>query len=291
MTPAPIEQRRTVSPPWGSDYAICLSRRGGAEAAAACAIIDTIGDSSRIKTVGVVSLFERKLDAILRTRANDDLPALGRRVREAMLRVDDAILRIGPRPDHKVFGFCAAVGLVRGQALQVFWLGDCRAYVVRAAAGGVPAVECLTRDHNDLNDILQRNGEYEFLKSEMPELSRKLTWYWGSPDRPGLESLLAAQERIVALPPGDAVLFLTDGVYLPILRSLMELAHFRLDGRAYYLEDWMGRFLHKRGCVQAGGGLDLARAHRELVAASRESTARHRRYRDSIAVASLQAPA
>ena len=192
---------------------------------------------------------------------------------------------------RKPIGFCLAMALTYGNKLQCKWLGDCRIYHLRPNSdpGKRPHVTLLTVDHNRLHDVMKTEETYTFLKNEMTELSRSLTLYLGKPEQGTIDSFLKEkQQNIIEIQPRDCILLLTDGTYLPLIRSMLDMSHFQLTNEQFILEKWFTNFLHEGIFFQSGNSPDRWREIiPELIQAVEKYTGRKTRYKDDIAAITL----
>ncbi len=223
----------------GSDFTIWAPSDGGGVAV----ILDLIGQTASWGLKRHVTRIERDLDRLAQVWT--DLPPddAGSAFREWILSTNAEIHEVVSREDARnpePGGFSMAAAFIQHGHGHVHWLGDCRAYRVDTAG---PACELLTRDHNKLQTVMTDQTDFAFLQNEMQEFSRSMHYYWGHPDQERIRKVLADQPGPSALTASQGLLLLSDGMFLPIVRSLLDLNCFRLSEHDFRLDEWMGRFL------------------------------------------------
>jgi hypothetical protein len=127
---------------------------------------------------------------------------------------------------------------------------------------------------------MQEEDTYVFLKNEMQELSRTLSTFWGVPNQEAAEATLDNNIVYRDLLPGDCVMLITDGVFIPILRSLLDKANFRLHRKQFYLEPWLTEMIANGGYMDGRSCRDLLP---DVVDRARHYASRKSRYQDDIA--------
>lgn len=232
-------------PHFSSDYSFFLESKKQGQATAAFAVLDTIGRPGRHTVHQVIRSLEQRCRVLMRDRSVADASDMLQPLREEMLEGNRVLCALNRDTPERVLGLCLFLGVLDAGGLHYLWLGDCRAYRL-SFEHGEPAVRCLTEDHNRLHKTLEAApASYTFLKNEFSELSRTLTGYWGMPSEDDLITLLGRCTRTIEWRPGDVALAMTDGLYLPILRALMEHQQSQLNREEYYLEEWLNRFLRE----------------------------------------------
>lgn len=213
--------------------------------------------------------------------------------RSAFLKAEMAtqsrlIREIALRHDRTAFGFCVVLAVRQGWQFRIFWLGDCRAYRIARGPDGFRC-QALTRDHNALETTLREKGEMTLFRSEMMELGKQLDLHLGT-DIDRVESALKTETTDILLNPGELLLFMTDGLYVPLIRVLMDRTNDRLSQQDLYLEtllkDWLDSQTSKTLSQPPWEKLI-----RGLVDDVERYTRQHRSYRDDIAVCGLHSPA
>lgn len=109
-------------------------------------------------------------------------------------------IQAGANNQHAVSGSTIVVAWIDGDQLTVFWAGDSRAYRAR---GGM--VECLTRDHSVVQELLDA-GEINAAEAERHPFAHLVTRALGA------SGTLVPDDIVVDLAPGDRILLCSDGV-------------------------------------------------------------------------------
>lgn len=289
-----IKHNMLVYPRGGSDYAFLFSDKREDSVTAAFGVLDTIGDKKVRQTRRYFKKkFQPSLRDLVRDPSIENVNMLADRVKALILQGNVEIRNLGLDIPDQMFGFCFNIGMIHGSQYRSHWLGDCRGYLLRMEEDSEtgaprPIIRCLSRDHNRLNDILEENGEYVFLRNELAELSRKLTFYWGMKNDADLRTLLDLQNQVTNLREGDVILQATDGIYLPFARARMQQLNFRMTPDVYYLEEEITGLLESLGYF---GSADTSgwrhRLLRDFLHASLRCTVHKRRYRDDVSALSV----
>lgn len=282
-----IEFIAESQPRHGSDFCLHALARHGERTAAVLGVADTIGQPRQVRELAA---FIRRFAARLQERVADPdgsrLDALTEGVAADLLAGNDELRRIGGDPADP-FGFSVVLGVFDEARGRLFHLGDCRAYLVGPRAGNPQApiiARCLTRDHNALHEILQRQARHVFLKSELLDYSRRLEYYWGMPGESTLEDLVRRQTASVELAPNCGLLMMTDGLYLPLIRELLYHVNFTMSAEQYYLGPWFEFYFAQHPYFRDGVLLENWNTLlSDLLQRCAHYTAIKRRYRDSIA--------
>lgn len=288
-----IEFETFKRPVFGSDYHVSCTRRLDDHSRTVTMVLDTIGHHP----IRHVRRFLRSVRAdaarICADESHGNLEDMDQALTERILAHNEYIWRNNPMENSRPAGFCLATAVGFGNTLRCKWLGDCRVYHLRPdpTPGNPPAVTLLSTDHNRLYELVATEGTYTFLKNEMTEMSRSLTLYWGKPEQPLIENILTQQQQAtIEMQPRDCVVLLTDGGFLPLVRSAMERSHFKLTKEQFRLEDILATFIDKEQFFQADAAADR---WREIVPAIMRSiekiTNRKSRYKDDIAAVTLRA--
>lgn len=287
-----LEYNTIIDPRRGSDYAFCVARERAAGPVAICGVLDTMGDVRIKNTRGFFRGLEQRCADLVRDERIADLPALVDRLRAEIVQRNGEIGPAYEDGEETVFGFCLAFAALFANRVSVLWLGDCRAYLLRRVSTDPstnatrPWVFSLTKDHNQLHALLEKEKEYTFLKNELSDLSRRLTCFWGMQDEHLLKDVLNHPHEPTALRPDDTLLLMTDGLYLPIVRYTMELRNFRLTADEYSLRYWLQQFLTD-GRFGQDEGHDWPELLDGLKRACFRVISRKPRYRDDIAAVML----
>lgn len=205
-------------------------------------------------------------------------------LQEQLLHHSAMIREIARRHDRSAFGFCIAFAAVAGSRCRIHWLGDCRAYRLRRSAADSPAWEslALTRDHNALDALIRTEGEHTLFRNEMQEISRNLSCFLGM-DPEVVKTELLAQQVELELEPNDCLWMVTDGVYAPLLRVLLDRTRDRLDLPGLYLEGFLPEWLNDQPETD-DFEIPWETLTRRLVRDVEIYTRRHASCRDDIAV-------
>ncbi|MBU0677257.1 MAG: protein phosphatase 2C family protein [Verrucomicrobia bacterium] len=245
-------------------------------------VVDTIGKprSRQLKTF--VAGLQRSAVQILKSSSATSLDELADDASGFLLKGNAEISSMKRSPRDSLFGLCVSLTIVVEKQFRVLSLGDCRTYHVSGDKS-----QCLTRDHNELASILEREEKYALLQNELSELSRTLTCHWGTPVTAQLDDVFA-HSLSGSMEDGDLLITFTDGVYLPVVRSVMDLTNCALTRDNYYLEYWMSRVAAE---VRKRHGSDFAL--QDFTGALLEHCAvssgfRRKRYRDDIAVVAVR---
>lgn len=256
-------------------------------------VADMIGHPTGLRWSSYMGVFERQLKRVLRAGAPADPEALHRIVLDFLAEQSVRLNRFRSVHDRSAFGFCVCMAECFGRRVRVVWLGDCRAYRLRRRGRGrdVPAVfeaECLTEDHNDIARLV-REGEGTILfKHELVERSKCLNRFLGIDDDDAVRDTLARSHLDLELGPGECLVLLTDGVYMPHVRQLVENASERLTMDRYRLETWLCAMLadvdQHIPSVEPDYWEELVSIFLEQTLAH---TRRHRRFRDDMALVGI----
>lgn len=269
-----------------SDYVLDIRRDDDPSAPRIAAVLDTIGRPAN-RAIGKAP---RHIESVFRETLGG-----AQCLRDARTAFSDAVVDInGYLADmnggrEPIFGFCMCCCLVDENEFLLHSLGDCRAYAfsrVRDAESDTlrTAVQCLTRDDNQLDRMLEAQQETTLFRNELLELSRQLSAHWGMPDRETVRGLIEAQQTVRPLNPGDMLWLTTDGFYLPLLRSIVENQYFHISYDLFYLESWIAERLRENekasGAAEAAGWKETLNALREQSVSYAQD---RRRYADDLA--------
>jgi len=271
-----IEKR----PRAGSDYSLAITHSKNGHDLAIFTALDTIGRPSFRGMKRLIKDIERGFKEVLRQDGIDSIDALAKAMRDEILRLNKVLQEL---TDEPLFGFGMATLIVFDNRCRSLWLGDCRSYLIRPTTGALK-VRCLTRDQNKLCDAISEKESYVFLQNEFQELSRTLNCFWGMRQEEHVAATLDQQVESFELQPRDILLVLTDGVFLPICRSLLEFTNYRITWDDFTLENWLTNFIDGGGYLPPKGGPDQYKAVlRDLIIQAEKFTSRKSRYRDDIA--------
>ncbi|HQQ05014.1 MAG TPA: PP2C family serine/threonine-protein phosphatase [Kiritimatiellia bacterium] len=277
-----LETSGIKKPRSGSDYALHHTALNGAERRGVIAAIDTIGQSATGPMKKFISAFDRELGEIISNGRAGTLDELDAAVTELLLRSNSALLPLN-RDRRDIFGFCITLCLMHGSECRVMQLGDCRAYLLEHRPDRAPAATMLTRDQNSLAMVMAVEKEYTFLSNELLELSRTLHGYWGKPDTENVRAALENSKRTVELPEPCCVFAATDGIFLPLIRGLLDLNNYRLTEEQFSLEAWLVNFLDTGGHLLHPG--QWQHLVPDMIHLAEQYSAKKPRYRDDIAAA------
>ncbi len=284
-----------TQPKTGSDFAFAVLNATDDPPRSVVGAIDTIGELHQ--RFGVLRKFVIRFENMLRDMLDDpasgDLETLDRMIRERVLALNQEVAGLFRRRDKGVSGFCMAMACMVGHRCSAIWVGDSRAYRIGLRPDpetGRPRVEtkALTTDQNGLATRLEGKERHIFLRGELQELSKRLVCYWGHPNDERVAQTLREERSVADLLPGDVALAMTDGIYLPIIRSILYQQNFIMNLRDFYLEDWLSNFMQSRGYFDPDGP-DWKSLSTDLIRHVLKYTSVKRRYRDSIAIGCIHA--
>jgi len=290
-----IESAKYKRPRFGSDYNICCTSGKNESARSIAMVLDTIGHDPIKNLRRFLRTVQSDINKTCRDEAHTDLSELHDAVLPHIIAHNEHIWSKNPMEKRKPVGFCLAMALIYGNKLRCKWLGDCRIYHLRPNSdpGKPPHVTLVTVDHNRLQEVMKKEETYTFLKNEMTELSRSLTLYWGKPEQTIIETVLKEQQQaVIEIQPRDCILLLTDGAYLPLVRSMLDLSHFQLTNEQFILENQFSEFLYKGGYIQPENGSDRWKEIiPDIIQSVEKYTGRKSRYKDDIAGIALRVTA
>ncbi len=273
----PVQTSIVKNPRHGSDYALHHTAQTGGGRRAVIAAIDTIGQSATGPMKKFISRFDDALGKII---ASEDLASMDADVTDLILR-GNAELAPMNRDKRDIFGFCITVCIIRNRECRLMQLGDCRAWLLEHQPGQNPAAKLLTRDQNSLAMTLETEQEYTFLSNELLELSRTLHGYWGKPDQENAKNMLEGSKRTIELPERCCLFVSTDGIFLPLIRALLDLGNYKLTQEQFSLEPWLANFLDTgEYLIRPGQWQQLVP---EMIHLAERYTMRKPRYRDDMA--------
>jgi serine/threonine protein phosphatase PrpC len=278
--------------PWlGSDFAFCVPSRAGANPAAIFGVVDTIGTFHAL----ILRAFIRRIIRKIRHEllVIDSPERLSAAVINVLMAQNQSLLALKRGPTEEPLGFCVALGGITGNQCLISSLGDCRAYRITppVASHTAPRVTCLTRDHNGIQTVLQDYADTPrvFLKNELHERGRLLSKFWGKYNDEELRAELQQGQVRFELNTQEGLMLMTDGLYLPMVHSIMRNGGYRLSARDYYLEPWLSDFISRGEYLQ--GEPDLRPNWQSLLvnlfSFARDYTAKRPRYRDDMAILML----
>lgn len=260
---------------------------------AVCAAIDTIGRPRRRNILRVIKRVRKEIENMVSAiEPGEDMEELDDEFIKTM-RAMNRLTRETGRKEKGFFGFCFAFALRIGQSVRIHWMGDCRSYHFMPREGeNALSVSCLTRDNNKLTaEILKkeeenRGAELEMLKNEMIELSRQLECYLGIGNDTDFAKILASQSVDLDLAEGDMLMLTTDGILMPVVRSEVANAGFKLTRDRLYLEQWFARYVENGEYLLDYKGMQIWETMLEdlKTACIKYTSRRRRRYRDDMAV-------
>jgi serine/threonine protein phosphatase PrpC len=286
----PIQTTGFVYPPKSSDYRLCAQSEDGAVVVAA--VLDTIG---RPKVRGLPAVVDGLGEGFRRLVERDEareFDSLKSAVHEVIAGTNDLVIGLRQGAGAAgILGYCLALAAGVGERFFTIRLGDCRAYRVDPPRPNrLAAVRCLHADQNMLNELVETHlprfpEGVQLFRSELLEYSRRLTGYVGIPAE-GLRAILEGQTAELDLTDGRGVLLLTDGCFLPVIRSRLKDMNYRIDRDALYLESWMAEFLGRQGPF-TGGAENWDAALDALKEGCLQSSRSRGRYRDDMAAAAV----
>lgn len=128
------------------------------------------------------------------------------------------------------------------------------------------------------------------MQNELSQLSRHLSSYWGMANEKMIEEIFEEEVKHIELNAGEVLLFLTDGIYLPIVRSLMDQTNYHLSVDDYYLEHWLEEFIRSAGYTNSEKkDKRIEDLLPDLADYCTQYTANRKRYRDDIAAIQIYA--
>lgn len=282
-----LKQTAITLPRFSSDYCLCAQQPGPDGGAAYFGVADMIGHPGILRRGQYMNKSERLVRMRLLEEKPDSLAAVDQMITHELARQNPQIRAVCALSENAM-GYCLCAAAFYQRTFRIHWLGDCRAYHLRRehSAGEVRyEVRILTQDQNMLHRTLAEKGELVFLRNELQDLSKKLDCFLGYEDDETVQRTLIGQQVGAELGPDDCLLLMTDGLYMPLVRALLDLTHFKISLKDYYLEDWLSRFLlqteNDRNPGAAARWPELVKA---LVDAVRKYTRRRPEYRDDIAV-------
>lgn len=278
----PIQTSGIKRPRSGSDYALHHTTSTGTDRRAVIAAIDTIGQSATGPMKKFVAAFDRDLGEIISGKSPATLDELDGAVTDLLLRGNAGLVPLN-RGKRDIFGFCITVCLIRNRECRVMQLGDCRAYLLEHQQERNPSVKMLTRDQNSLAMTMDTEKEYTFLSNELLEMSRTLHCYWGKPDIENVKSTLEHSKHTVELPNPCCVFASTDGIFLPLIRSLLDLSNYKLTQEQFSLEPWLVNFMDAGEYLLRPGQWEQLVP--DMVHLAEQYAMKKPRYRDDIAAA------
>jgi serine/threonine protein phosphatase PrpC len=175
-------------------------------------------------------------------------------------------------------------------------MGDCRAYhfsweLDEDSGKQGCRVKALTRDNNTLTSKLMEVEEnedqesFELMKNELLELSRQLKLYMGISNDENFAQEIARQTISLELDEDDALLLMTDGMYMPIVRHNIANTNFHLTMDMHYLEDWFALYIDNGNYLLNHDGVERWDAlARDIRKSCIKYTNTKHRYRDDMAV-------
>lgn len=276
----PVQTAETRKPRSGSDYALQHTAQIGEDRVAILAVLDTIGQAPTGPMKKFIGRFDDALGEIMRGFAPVTLEAMEATVTDLILQGNAELVPMN-REKRDIFGFCITVCIIHNRECRIMQLGDCRAWLMEHQPGGNPSAKMLTRDQNSLAMVMEAEGEYTFLSNELLELSRTLHFYWGKPDQDSVKAALEKSKRAFQLSERCCLFLSTDGVFLPLIRGLLDLSNYKLTREQFSLEPWLVNFLDTgEYLIRPGQWQQLAP---EMIHLAERYTARKPRYRDDMA--------
>jgi len=285
--PTPPTVQIHTLPRGSSDYGLAAVHAADGHMSGIYAVTDLIGHPIMLRFGKYMTAVQRDFQELLRRAPPGDLDALTTAVAREIAARNARIRELRAVKSRGAFGFCLCLAVVCDDACRIFQLGDARAYALRRRAdpGGTPGVVPLTSDQNQIQRLLvERRGEMVLFRNELVELSKQLECYWGHPDDATVRRTLevAAAAPPLPLPAGDALLMMTDGLYLPLVRRRMDATNFRLTPEDYYLAPWFAEWFAARAADAAPP--DWTALKDDLLRDTETWCRRKPRYRDDIAV-------
>ena len=237
-----------------------------------------------------MGVMERQLAESMRQSPPVSAEDLYGRVTKAILSNSDVISHLRQKYDQDAFGFCLCAACIWDRRVRVFNLGDCRAYRVRFDTDGRSSAQCLTRDRNQLHDLLANQSSPFVTPERLAEYSHRLGSYMGMSERAQVETCLDEPSDL-ELEPGDCLWLSTDGFHMPVVRALAGHAQMKLTLEEYYLERWIAaQAARARERIPSRERNFWPEVGEWLLVESLRTAASHKRYRDDIAVAGVYLP-
>lgn len=287
--------QQNSEPRSGSDFAIVLRRPDLEKEMIVATVLDTIGHPKGSKLGRFIPKIEKRLKTALFDDSVTDLSTLRQAVHLAIRDINREINEMHKRVDVSIFGYCMSMVLICGNEYHPLWLGDCRTYHIQENQQQT-SVRCLTDDQNMLNETLRnreldedQTNDYTFFRNEMLQLSRTLICHWGAPPETDIFDRLESEQEIFTLAPDDTILLITDGLYLPALRRLLELTNFKLNREQFYLQDWFERFFSDGRYGLSGSSKDWKTLIPDLFGEARKYSHKKNRYKDDKACIAIRA--
>lgn len=277
-----LEALTFTHPRRSSDYCLEVEAADPACPARIYAACDMIGRPSVLFWGNYMKRVERDLQAAVDAERPGNLEAVVRIARRALRRHNELVRAIRTRHDRSAFGFCLALAAIHGAEARVHWLGDCRAYEIRNGA-----FRCLTRDQNKLQAAVAAAGDQPLVlfRSDIQELSRHLEGFLGMYDEAAMDALLDAQSARMTLAPGAALMLVSDGLYMPMVRERMEATNYRLSLADLYAEEILGALWAQSDRAPAADEADRWMQRASAIVTNAVRIGRRRRhYRDGIAM-------
>lgn len=290
----PVEYFTFTHPKRSSDFCIrAAAPKTDGVTPTVFGVADMIGHPTGLRWRNYMHVFERQMSRALRAAPPRNPEELHRIVLDQLAWQSAQIHRFRSAHDRGAFGFCVCMAEAFGRLVRVAWLGDCRAYLLRRHGNGPDApasfeVRCLTEDHNELTPLLRAEEETVLFKHELVERSKRLSRFLGIEDDAAVRETLEQSHTDLELGPGECLILLTDGIYMPHVRQLVEGANDRFTADRYRLESWLAGTLEKADARIPDGE---ANYWQELVTILLEMTLDHtkrnRRRRDDMALTGL----
>lgn len=262
----------------------CLLVRDAAGEPLVGGVCDMIGRPAGLAWRHYARTAQRQIQRALKRTAAGSLDALCDTLRDEFRKQNLQIREAARRHDRSAFGFCAAFAARRADRFRVISLGDCRVYRLRAPPPGATGPFCcesLTRDHNALERAVRESGGLTLFRDEILRLGKRLDVFLGADPR-RVEEVLRAEGREWTLGPRELLLLVSDGVYVPLLRALMDRTVDRMGPGDLYLESFLAEWLSGR--PEAGASPPpWERWVRRLVRDAESYAALHPAYRDDMA--------
>ncbi len=224
-----------------SDY--CAFFGGGANPVSVGFVADTIGDP------GVSGLdkfiqhfFEETAEAVMRADPVD-VDDAGVLLSKRLIESTQSLAMLNKK-NKPIFGYCLVAAICMHNVYKIYWLGDSRAYHVSWHRSDTDELRfrCLTEDHNMMHALIEKHEETQLLQNELMDLSHQLTAHWGMPAE-RVKPVLEQQSVKGEMAPGEALLLMTDGIFLPLVRSLTMHQHYRINANILYLNEHLDGLL------------------------------------------------
>ena len=114
--------------------------------------------------------------------------------------------------------------------------------------------------------------------------SKTLTCFWGNSNVAELDVKLRTDYPVRELQKDDHILFITDGIYFPIIRYLMKQHHYTLHEDDFFMADWMKELIDDlRFHEWDDGQIDARKLLTVLSEISLDLAPRGSKYRDDMA--------